>query len=165
MNKKAIISCIIIILLIILGLFYIANIEKADADIPSINSNLEKANNNYNEIITNLNNEKYQDASKIINETLNYYNNAKYNSQKAMNKTIKENDAVQTQYLNYTIDEIDLKIEAIGEIQKGIDIINPDDLSLSMNYFDKSNQLMQNSTRYTEERNNLEKQYPDKFKK
>jgi hypothetical protein len=165
MNKKVIISCIIILLLIILGLFYIAGIEKADADIPSINSNLAKANSNYDEIISSLNNENYHDASKIINETLDYYNSAKYSSQRAMNKTIKENDTVQTQYLNYTICEIDLKIEAIGEIQKGIDIINPDDLSLSMNYFDKSNQLMQNSTRYTEERNNLEKQYPDKFKK
>ena len=69
MNKKAIISCIIIVLAII-ALFYINSINKADAEIPLINYNLQQGNKNYNEITDNINQQKYQEASDKINNTM-----------------------------------------------------------------------------------------------
>ncbi|PWL08619.1 hypothetical protein [Methanosphaera cuniculi] len=162
MNKKAIISCIIIVLAII-ALFYINSINKADAEIPLINYNLQQGNKNYNEITDNINQQKYQEASDKINNTMTYYENARYSTQKALNKTIKENDSILTEYFKHTTEEIDLKIQSLEEIQKGIGDVNSNNLQSSKEHFKKSNQLIQNTSQYTIERNNLEKQHLDKF--
>ncbi|OED30180.1 hypothetical protein [Methanosphaera sp. WGK6] len=163
MNRKIIFSCLILIILVIIGLFYISNNYKASSDIPSINSNLQKGNEHYNTIVNSINEQKYSEAKKESDTTLEYYSKAKNNTQKALNKAMKQNNSIQIKYLNYTLDEINMKINATYEIRSGINLINPDNLSISENHFQTSNQLMQNATQYTDKRNQLEKQYPDKF--
>ena len=94
---------------------------------------------------------------------MTYYENARYSTQKALNKTIKENDSILTEYFKHTTEEIDLKIQSLEEIQKGIGDVNSNNLQSSKEHFKKSNQLIQNTSQYTIERNNLEKQHLDKF--
>ncbi|WP_455646110.1 hypothetical protein [Methanosphaera sp.] len=151
------------IILVIIGLFHISNTSKASGDIPSINSNLQSGNEHYNIIATDINEQKYSEAKTESDKTLEYYSKAKNSTQNALNKAIKQNDSIQIEYLNYTLDEINMKINATYEIRSGINLINPDDLSISENHFQTSNQLIQNTTQYTDKRNQLEKQYPDKF--
>lgn len=165
MNKKVVIACIIAFLIVIAGLFYISAYTKAQSEIPYINSNLQSANNNYNDVVSDINNTRYSEALQKSNDTLNDYTEAKTHAQKALNKSQKVNDTILVQYFNYTIDEINMKINATYEIRSGINLLNPNDLSVSQQHFDTSNKLMHDATQYSDKRNQLEKQYPDKFKR
>ena len=163
MNKKAIICCLIALCILIVGIFYIDNIYKPQSQLPSINSNLESGNTKYNEAVGYINNENYEKATQSIDESLTNYNKAKNDTQIALNKSINRNDTVLTQYFNYTLDELDMKINAANEMKNGLALINPNDYSLSKEHFNKSNEIMQNTTQYNDRREELENQNPDKF--
>lgn len=162
MNKKLIIGIIAIILVIIAGYFYISEINKADAEIPNINSHLQKGNTEYNQAVTYLNSKNYTMTTQHINESYKEYMLAKEGTEDAMKKAHNNNQSLQVEYLNYTLSELDFKINSTVEMFNGLNYVesNP---SLALQCFDNSNKLMDNATNSSNKRSLLEQQYPDKF--
>jgi uncharacterized protein YxeA len=162
MNKKAVIAIIILLLLVIAGLIYITNVYKIDSEIPYINSNLNKGNNEYNQAVLSLNNRQYIDAQKKFNDSLMYYSNAREKTETALQIAENKDDEILIEYLNATLTEINLKIQAVSEINEGINIRDNSSSSAYMHYTN-SNNILQNITQYSDKRSQLEQQYPEKF--
>ena len=162
MNKKLIISCLMIILFILLGLIYVNETYKADTEIQSINTHLQKGNDNYNKAVTSLNNRSYNDSITYCNESYKEYMLAKESANRALNKSIKINNPVQKEYFENTLLELDTKISSTVSMYEGISNanINP---YLAASKFDESNKFMQNSTQYLQKRSQIENDYPDTF--
>jgi signal recognition particle GTPase len=162
MNKKAAIMLIILLLLVIAGLIYITNVYKIDSEIPTINSNLNKGNEQYNQAVLSLNNRQYLDAQKKFNESLKYYSIAGDKTATALQIAENKEDEILVEYLNATLTEINIKINAVNEINEGI---NVRDYSSSSAYthYTNSNKLLQNITQYSDKRSQLEQQHPEKF--
>ncbi|MBE6485714.1 MAG: hypothetical protein E7Z85_02590 [Methanosphaera stadtmanae] len=164
MNKKLIIGIIIILLIIIIGYVTINEFNKADTKVPYINSHIQKANDEYNQAVDFLNKKNYTNTIQHINESYKEYMLAKENTEEAMAKSIKTNQSLQVQYFNYTITELDYKINATVEMYNGLDYVksNP---SKALSLFRNSEKNMENAKEYSDKRSLLEEQYPDNFLK
>lgn len=162
MNKKVVITLIILLLLVIAGLIYITNVYKIDSEIPYINSNLNKGNDEYNSAVLSLNNRQYLDAQKKFNESLNHYSNAREKTETALQIAENKEDAILVEYLNATLTELDLKITAINENNEGINIRDNSSSTAYMHYTN-ANKILQNITQYSDKRSQLEQQHPEKF--
>ncbi len=162
MNKKLIIGIISLLLILIIAFVCVNEINKADSEIPAINSHIQKANDEYNQAVVFLNSKNYTLTVQHINESYKEYIFAKENTEKAMQKSIKNNQPLQTEYFNYTINELDNKINATVEIYNGLNYVknNP---SKALSLFKNSKKYMENAKEYSNKRNLLEEQYPDKF--
>lgn len=162
MNKKLIIGIILLLLLIIAGFVIINENNKADSEIPNINSHIQKANNEYNSAVDFLNSKNYSMTLQHINESYKEYVLAKESTESAFNKSLKNNQSLQVEYFTYTLNELDCKINATVEIYNGLNYVDSNPNS-ALSYFARSNQLMNNATQFIDKRNQLEQQYPDKF--
>ena len=163
MNKKAVIICIILILMISAGLIYYNNTSKIDSEIPTINTNIRRGNTEYNQAVTALNSKNYSQAEKYSIDALEKYGNASYELDRTIELANKQNDTILLEYLTLTKTEIDEKINATNEILLGINLINNNSYYSSIEHFRNSNKIMSNTTQYSDKRNQIEQNYPDKF--
>lgn len=162
MNKKLIIGILLFLILLIIGSVVLTDLNKADTEVPSINSHLQKANNEYNTAVEYLNVKNYTQATEHINLSYSEYMQAQSSSQKALNKATNNNKTVQIEYFKYTLTEIDYKINATVEMYNGLLTVN-NSPSKALQYFENSNKYMRNATEYSDKRSLLEEQYPDIF--
>ena len=162
MNKKLIIGTILLLLVIIAGYVYITEMNKADTEIPNINSHLQNGNREYNQAVTYLNSKNYSLTTQHINESYKEYMLSKESTEDAIKKARNNNESIQVEYLNYTLSELDTKINATVEMFNGLNYVNSNP-SLALSYFARSNKLMDNATQYSDKRRLLEEQYPDNF--
>lgn len=162
MNKKLIIGCLFILILIIGALIFINETYKTDAEIPSINSHLQKGNENYNLAVKSLNNKSYNESIRYCNESYKEFILAKESANKALNKSIRYEYAVQKEYFENTVTEIDLKINSTIALFDGIKSVDSNP-KLALSKFAESDKYMQNATKYSEQRIQIEKDNPEKF--
>ena len=164
MNKKLIIGIILLLLLIIAGYVIINENNKANGEIPNINSHMQNANKEYNQAVEYLNSKNYSMTVQHINESYKEYMLARESTESARNKSIRNNQSLQVEYFNYTLNEIDCKINATVEIYNGLDYVksNP---SKALSLFRNSEKNMANAKEYSDKRSLLEQQNPDKFLK
>lgn len=162
MNKKLIIGIILVLLIITIGFALNDEVSKAESEIPEINSHLQNANYEYNQSVNYLNNKNYSLSTQHINKSYTEYTLAKEKTETALNKSKRNNQSLQVEYFNYTLTELDYKINACIEMYNGLNHINSNP-SLALTYFSMSNKYMQNATDCSYNRTLLEEQYPDKF--
>lgn len=162
MNKNAVIGIIILIILVVTGLVYITNVYKVDSEVPYITSNLNNGNTEYNNAIQYLNNRNYAEAQKRLNNSLEYYNNAREKTEMALKIVQNKEDSILEEYFKLTISEIDTRINAINEINEAIKVKDTSS-SLALSHYTNSNNLMNNSTQYAQNRSQIEQQHPEKF--
>ncbi len=162
MNKKLIIGTITLLLIIIIAFVCVSEINKANIEVQSINSHLQKANDEYNQSVAFLNSKNYTLTTQHINESYKEYMLAKESTEQALQKSVNNNQSLQIQYFNYTLMELEYKINATVEMYNGLDYVksNP---SKALSLFRNSEKNMENAKEYSDKRISLEKQYPDKF--
>ncbi|MBR0471404.1 MAG: hypothetical protein IJI98_01735 [Methanosphaera sp.] len=164
MNKKLIIGILIFLILLIIGFVIIVDMNKADAEVPSINTHLQTANTEYNNAVTYLNSKNYSQATEHINTSYTEYVQAQTRAQNALKKATRNNQSIQIQYFNLTLTEIEYKINATLDLYNGLTTVN-NSPSQATQYFTNSHKNMVNATEYSDKRKLLEEQYPDKFTK
>lgn len=162
MNRKAVIGIIILLVLVIAGILYVGSVYKIDSEIPQINSNLNNGNTEYNNGVLLLNNQKYAEAQQKFNSTLDYYYNARQKTETALTIAQNKQDDILEEYFTITLEEIDTKINAVNEALEGINVRN-NSSSMALLHYSNSNKEMNNTTQYSDRRNQIEQQYPDKF--
>lgn len=162
MNKKIVLVLIILLLFVIAGLIYITTVYKIDSEIPYINSNINKGNEEYNKAVLSLNNRQYLDAQTKFNDSLSYYSNAREKTETALQIAANKEDVILVEYLNATLTELDIKINAVNENIEGINIKDNSSSSAYMHYTN-ANKILQNITQYSDKRIQLEQQHPEKF--
>lgn len=163
MNKKTMIICIILIIMISAGIIYYNNTYKIDSEIPSINNNIRTGNSEYNQAVLALNNKNYSQAEQRSMNALKNYGNVSEKLNTTIQLAQDQNETILLEYLMLTQTEIDQKINATQEILVGIELINNNNYYSSIEHFRKSNAIMSNTTQYSDKRNQIESNYPEKF--
>lgn len=163
MNKKYILGCLIIILLLLSGLIVYNYISKPDTEVPFINSHLHNGNNEYNLAVESLNNRNYNDSLRHCNESYKEYKLARESAERALNKSIRNQNTLLGDYFTYTTYEIDLKMDSAVQLYNGLQLVKSNPNMAYMD-FTRSNQLMSNATFYSQKRSQLEEQNPDTFR-
>lgn len=162
MNKKLIVGIILLLLIIIIGLAYYNEGNKANSEIPNINSHLQNGNDKYNQAVTYLNAKNYSQTIENINESYKEYLMANESNNIALSKSIKNNQSLQVQYFNLTKNEIEYKINACINMFNGLNYVNTNP-SKALSLFKNSDDFMGDAKEYSDKRKQLEEQYPDKF--
>lgn len=162
MNKKLIIGTITLLLIVIIAFVCVNEINKANIEVQSINSHMQKANDEYNQSVAYLNSKNYTLTTQHINESYKEYIMAKQSTEEALRKSINNNQSLQVQYFNYTLMELEYKINATVDMYNGLDNVknNP---SKALSLFRNSEKNMENAKVYSDKRIELEQEYPDKF--
>jgi len=164
MNKK-----IIIVIIVLLATVSISGCIKTPMDninniIPSLSNNIETGDINYNKAVSYLNLHKYELAEEHIQTSSNNFLEAK-NKMLEINKYIENiNDTLYLQYISLIEEELDLKENATSNLQLAIQKFKQGDKLAANNYVNTANKIMNQGISVQNQRNNLVKNNPEKFK-
>lgn len=164
MNKKT-----IIVIAVLLATVSVSGCIKTPMDnindiIPNLSQSIEYGDLNYNEAVKYSNSKNYVAAEQKVQ-------NASTNFLDAQNKILeiekyKENinDTVYIQYINLIEQELVLKQNATAYLQLGIQAFKNGDKKLANGYISSANSIMREAVSIQNQRENLVKNNPNKFK-
>ncbi len=164
MNKK-----IIIVIIVLLATVSVSGCIKTPMDninniVPSLNQNIEIGDANYNEAVSYLNLQKYDLAENKIQISSNNFLDAKNKILEINKYTDEINDTLYLQYLSLIEEELNLKENATSNLQLAIQKFKEGDKVSANNYVTTANKLMDQGISIQNQRNNLVKNNPDKFR-
>lgn len=164
MNKK-----IIIVIIVLLATVSVSGCIKTPMDninniVPSLNQNIEIGDANYNEAVSYLNLQKYDSAENKIQISSNNFLDAKNKILEINKYTDEINDTLYLQYLSLIEEELNLKENATSNLQLAIQKFKEGDKVSANNYVTTANKLMDQGISIQNQRNNLVKNNPDKFR-
>ena len=164
MNKK-----IIIVIIVLLATVSVSGCIKTPMDninniIPVLSQNIETGDTNYNEAVTYLNSHNYDLAEEKVQTSSNNFLEAK-NKMLEINKYNENiNNTLYLQYLSLIEEELNLKENATSNLQLAIQNFKKGNKVVANNYVSTANKLMNQGISIQNQRNNLVKNNPDKFK-
>jgi len=164
MNKK-----IIIIIAVLLATVSVSGCIKTPMDnindiIPGLTQSIENGDSNYNEAVKYSNNRNYNTAEeKIQIASTNFLagQNKILDIKKYRNDI---NETLYIQYLDLVEEELKLKQNATANLQLGIQAFKKGNKSLGNEYVTTANSIMRKAVSIQNQRENLVKNNPSKFK-
>ncbi|NYB53084.1 MAG: hypothetical protein HVN35_11080 [Methanobacteriaceae archaeon] len=130
----------------------------------TINNHLSAGDTYFNQAATSTNKYQYNDAQQQINNASNEFNMAKSSTQEAMFYAKSLQDQIYINYLQLTLQQIDAKINATNELKVAIPLFMRNDTKTANSHVDLANQFMSKSLEYQQQKNELVRQNPAKFK-
>lgn len=130
----------------------------------AINASLEKGDDFYNKAVLDSNIHSLDNASSNANSALSEFNSAKNSAQQALNYAQNSKDSIFIEYVQYTVVEIDYRVNATLELQQAISYFKQKDSENGNTHVKLANQHMDKAIEYKAKKNNIVKQNPSKFK-
>lgn len=164
MNKK-----IIIIIAVLLATVSVSGCIKTPMDnindiIPNLSQSIETGNSNFNEAVRYSNNHDYNTAEEKIQIASTSFLDAQ-NKIVDIRKYYNDiNDTLYIQYLDLVDEELNLKQNATANLQLAIQSFKNGDKSLANGYVTTANSIMKEAIGIQNQRENLVKNNPSKFK-
>ena len=163
MNKKIIILIVLLATVSISGCIN-SPIDNINNVIPSLTQSIEMGGLNFNEAVQYSNRQDYVSAEeKIQSASTNFLN--------AQNKILEIkgyydgiNETLYLQYLDLVEEELSLKQNATAQMQLAIQAFSDGKKVVANEYVRKSNNLMNEAIALQNQRENLVKNNPNKFK-
>lgn len=141
-----------------------SDITKIDQLAPQINSHLQKGDNYYNESAKDLNNHDINSSLSNVDSAFSEYNSARTLTSQALSYAQSSQDKVYIQYLQLVLSEIDAKLNATSELRTAGQLFQADENETANTNLGSANTMMVNAQKFQEQKDQLVKQNPDKFK-
>lgn len=141
-----------------------SDITKIDQLVPQINSHLQKGDNYYNESAKDLNDMKINSSLENCDKAFTEYNSARTLTSQALSYAQSSQDKVYTQYLQLVLSEIDAKLNATSELRTAGQLFQAGENETANTNLGSANTMMVNAQKFQEQKDQLVKQNPDKFK-
>jgi hypothetical protein len=159
---------IILLGLVTLVIFFSGCIQsdasKIDELSTSINSHLKNGDVYYNNAGTDTNKFFYDMALKNCDNASSEFNQARSFATQGLTYAKDSNDTVYVNYMQSVLNEIDAKINATNELKSAIPYLMDNDTSNANDHVGNANQFMDKAITYNDQREQIVKQNPTKFK-
>ncbi|RBQ22737.1 hypothetical protein ALNOE001_15780 [Candidatus Methanobinarius endosymbioticus] len=164
MRKKIIIVIIVLLATVAVSGCIKSPIDNINDIIPRLSHSIESGDANFNEAVKYSNQKKYDIAEEKIQTASGNFLDAK-NKKLEINKYDNGiNDTVYLHYLDLLEEELNLKENAIFNMKLAIQEFKKGNKSTGNSYITKTNTLISEGITVQNQRDDLVKNYPSKFK-
>lgn len=163
MDNKIIILGIMILVIFLSGCIQ-SDTSKIDGVSTSINTHLKNGDNNFNNAGTDANKFLYTKALKESDNASSEFNQAKSLASQGFTYAQNSNDTVYVNYMQLVLNEIDAKINATNELKTAIPYLMDNDTINANTHVSNANGFMNKATTFYDQRQDIVKQNPTKFK-
>ena len=162
--KNKLIPLIVLMLVVALSGCIQSDASNVNSLSSTINDHLKTGDSSFNKAASDLNKYSYESASTSCNNALSEFNSAKASAQQGLTYAQNSKDDVLIQYMQFTVSEIDARVNATFELQQAINYLKKNDTLSGNPHVTLANQYMDTSMDYKTRKDNLVKQNPSKFK-
>ena len=163
MDNKIIILGIVIIIIFFSGCIQ-SDTSKIDGFSTSINTHLKSGDGYYNNAGTDANKFLYSRALKESDNASSEFNQARSFASQGFTYAQNSNDTVYVNYMQSVLNEIDAKINATNEFKTAIPYLMDNNTVNANIHIGNANGFMDKATTFNDQRENIVKQNPTKFK-
>lgn len=161
---KLIIFVLILLIVSAAVVFMDSSIDNMNKLMPSISDGIVNGDKDYNDAVNLVNEKNYAESmNKAISAGNNY--NDSLSKLNLMNKNMSSDvNRVHRDYINNTIEEVELKLEAVDNLKEAIECFEVNYNYTGTNYGYEANDLMDRSLEYRDARDSLVRDNPNLFK-
>ena len=155
---------IVVLLIISASIVFIdSSMDNINRSMPSISDSIVHGDKDYNESVELLNSRYFNDANDKAVSAGDNYNNSLKNLKDIKDKFGKDLNDVHKEYIDTTINELELKLKAVDELKESIYYLQNYYNYTGSTHGTQANELMHDALQYQNQRNGMVQDNPDLF--
>ena len=155
---------IVVLLIISASIVFIdSSMDNINQSMPSISEGIVQGDKDYNESVELLNSRYFNDANDKAISAGDNYNNSLKKLNDIKDKFDKDLNEVHKEYIDATINELELKLRAVDELKESIYYLQNYYNYTGSTHGTQANELMYDAVEYQNQRNGIVQENPDLF--
>lgn len=160
---KLIIFIVVLLIISASVVFIDSSMDNINRSMPSISDSIVQGDKDYNESVELLNSRYFNDANDKAVSAGDNYNNSLKNLKDIKDKFGKDLNDVHKEYIDTTINELELKLKAVDELKESIYYLQNYYNYTGSTHGTQANELMYDAVEYQNQRNGIVQENPDLF--
>ena len=160
---KLIIFIVVLLIISASVVFIDSSMDNINRSMPSISDSIVQGDKDYNESVELLNSRYFNDANDKAVSAGDNYNNSLKNLKDIKDKFGKDLNDVHKEYIDTTINELELKLKAVDELKESIYYLQNYYNYTGSTHGTQANELMHDALQYQNQRNGMVQDNPDLF--
>lgn len=160
---KLIIFIVVLLIISASVVFIDSSMDNINRSMPSISDSIVQGDKDYNESVELLNSRYFNDANDKAVSAGDNYNNSLKNLKDIKDKFGKDLNDVHKEYIDTTINELELKLKAVDELKESIYYLQNYYNYTGSTHGTQANELMYDALQYQNQRNGMVQDNPDLF--
>ncbi len=162
MNRIIVVS--VVLLVVFLSGCVQSDINSINDLAASINSHIKNGDEYYNSSATNTNSNYFSQAQAQSKSASDEYSMAQASAQTALTSAKNANDAVIVDYMENVILELQAKMNATSQLNTAITLLQTNSTENANTHLSQANSYMNSAMQYRNNRDEIVRQNPNKFK-
>ena len=147
---------IVVLLFISVSIVYLdSSMDNINESMPAISNSIVQGDKDYNESVELLNNKNFEEANQKATSSADNYNNSLHKLEDIRDKYDKDLNEVHKDYIDTTINELQLKLKAVENLKESIYYLEMYDNYTGSAYGTDANEIMYDALNYQNERNGI----------
>ena len=152
---KLIIFIVVLLLISAAVILVDSSMDNINNSMPSISDSIVQGDKDYNESVKLLNQRSFTEANEKADSAEDNYNNSLKKLSEIRDKYNKDLHDVHKNYIDTTINELELKLKAVDNLKESIYYLSIYYNYTGSNYGIDANELMSDAIKYQNERNEI----------
>ena len=151
-----IIIFIVVLLLISVAIVYVdSSLDNINESMPKISDSIVQGDKDYNESVDLLNTKYFEQSREKAISAEENYNDSLHSLQSIKDKYYKDLNEVHQDYIDTTINELELKLKAVSNLKDAIYYLEMYENYTGSAYGSDANEIMYDALNYQNERNEI----------
>ena len=150
---KLIIFVAVLLLVSVAIVFIDSSMDNINESMPNISDHIVQGDKDYNMSVDLVNNKKFDESMEKAISAGNNFNNSLNQLLNIKNKFYKDLNNVHKDYIDTSIDELELKLNAVDELKQSIDYFKRYYNYTGSTHATKANDIMYDAVEYQNQRN------------
>ncbi len=160
---KLIIFIVVLLLISVAIVFIDSSVENINQSMPAISDGIVQGDKDYNESVELLNSRYFEKSTEKAKSAGDNYNDSLKKLEEIRKKYDKDLSEVHKDYIDTTIDELNLKLKAVNELNESIYYLRMYYNYTGSTHGTEANELMYDAIEYQDERNEIAQENPKLF--
>ena len=147
---------IVVLLFISVSVVYLdSSMDNINESMPEVSDSIVQGDKDYNESVELLNTKYFEQSREKAISSGDNYNDSLHSLQSIKDKYYKDLNQVHRDYIDTTINELELKLQAVDNLKEAIDYLESYDNYTGSAYGSDANEIMYDAVNYQNERNEI----------
>ncbi len=147
---------IVVLLFISVSVVYLdSSMDNINESMPEVSDSIVQGDKDYNESVELLNTRYFDQSREKAKSAEDNYNDSLHTLQNIKDKYNKDLNEVHRDYIDTTINELELKLQAVDNLKEAIDYLESYDNYTGSAYGSDANEIMYDAVNYQNERNEI----------
>ncbi len=160
---KLIIFIVVLLIISASVVFIDSSMDNINRSMPSISDSIVQGDKDYNDSVELLNGRYFNDANDKAISAGDNYNDSLKKLNDIKDKFDKDLNEVHKEYIDATINELELKLQAVDELKESIYYLQNYYNYTGSTHGTQANELMYDAVEYQNQRNGIVQENPDLF--